>query len=171
MLPRSSQPPTWHIPIHTFIPTGRNLIRLMPYPYAAAIPHAPVERNPGRHMIRISIMRISMQLLERPPILNQRHTSPGHHRLGMKKPRTFVRIQLADHRPHCPCHRHPLSKRQQTIDSHADQKHNERPLQLRRITASKYLRHRDLPKRQHAATNPCTLPVKKETPTNRQASR
>ena len=87
------------------------------------VPDLSVEPAPSRQMLGLRIAGVTLEVVERIPVLNQQNDSARHHGAGRdEKPPGRVLGQFDDHSRHSCEHRKPAPDLPEPVDPHPDQK-------------------------------------------------
>ncbi len=100
-----------------------------------------VEAAPGGHMGLALGAGEALKVVKRAPILNQDDGATPNEGTGAKEALLGVGVQLAEHARHRQERGHPLAEREKLVDTHADEKDDERLVRLCRVAAGNRLGH------------------------------
>ena len=139
---RRRQPELRHVSVDALILAGLDHIGFVPDANASAGTHCAIESLPGLEVVQGRIAGKPLKLLERSPVLNERHAAPVDERLGVHQAEFLVREQMFNHRTHGPCDWQPFVDCEKAIDAHADDEDDKRPVHLCSEAAGENLAHR-----------------------------
>jgi hypothetical protein len=92
-----------------------------------------IEVGPCRQVFKFFRVRVSMELLEASPVLQNHHCASAHESLCVQHTHLWMAKEFFEHSRHRPCYGPPSVQQKETIDPHPNYKYNELTFELRRV--------------------------------------
>src|SRR5579872_1402804 len=130
-----------HIVVQALITPGLYEIGLMPDAHAPVRANLLIKATPCPEMRITFAPRKLLQIVKRPPVLNHAYASRIEEKLRSKHAYAWMPVEEEQHGSHCHSRWNPFPEREETIDTHSDQKHNKGFICLCRIASWNDFRH------------------------------
>jgi hypothetical protein len=132
---RRGQAEFWHVDIHAFAFAGLDEVGLVPDADGSVVANGAVEGGPGWEMMARAIVGVGDELIEALPILLDDNDPAGEGAAVEQQPGLRLFTELREHARHGKHDGKPFSDCKKIVNAHADEKKDDRLLDVRGIAA------------------------------------